>query len=91
MGIQGYVSLLLHDLRGQHHLHEKLKCIEEQIESGSTLTKQLLGFARVGSHEARPTNLNAFLAESKNVSPDKKGGAASFRLLSLSVDGKHLM
>ena len=44
-------------------MHEKLKCIEEQIEKESNLTKQLLGFARVGSHEARPTNLNAFLAE----------------------------
>ncbi len=63
MGIQGYVSLLLHDLKKNHHMYEKLKCIEAQIESGATLTKQLLGFARVGPHETRPTNLNAFLAE----------------------------
>ncbi len=63
MGIQGYISLLLHSLEKTHDMYDKLKCIETQIESGANLTKQLLGFARIGPHAAKPTNLNIFLAE----------------------------
>lgn len=58
MGIQGYASLMLLDLDSSHPHYERLKRIEEQISSGANLTKQLLGFARGGRYEVKPTDMN---------------------------------
>ena len=58
MGIQGYVSLMLMDLDSSHPHYERLKRIEEQIFSGANLTGQLLGFARGGRYEVKPTDMN---------------------------------
>ncbi|MBN1614656.1 MAG: PAS domain S-box protein, partial [Deltaproteobacteria bacterium] len=57
-GIQGYTSLMLFDMEANHPHYESLKCIEENVRSGSDLTKQLLGFARGDKFEVKPTNLN---------------------------------
>lgn len=58
MGIQGYASLMLVDLRpGQPH-YEKLRNIEDQVRKGAELTRQLLGFARGGRYEVKPLNFN---------------------------------
>jgi two-component system cell cycle sensor histidine kinase/response regulator CckA len=46
MGIQGYASLMLLDLDPSDPHYERLKRIEEQVQSGADLTRQLLGFAR---------------------------------------------
>ncbi len=61
MGIQGYASLTLLDLDPSHPHYERLKRIEQQIQSGADLTKQLLGFARGGRYEARPTDMNEII------------------------------
>jgi len=61
MGIQGYASLTLLDLDPSHPHHENLKRIEEQVQSGAELTRQLLGFARGGKYEIRPADLNKIL------------------------------
>ncbi len=61
MGIQGYASLLLLETSESHPHHEKLKAIESQVRSGSDLTRQLLGFARGGRYEVKPTDLNDLL------------------------------
>ena len=58
MGIQGCTSLILMDTESSDPNYEKLKKIEEQIMNGSSLTKQLLGFARGGYKEKKPLNLN---------------------------------
>ncbi|PKN04622.1 MAG: hypothetical protein CVU74_05955, partial [Deltaproteobacteria bacterium HGW-Deltaproteobacteria-9] len=58
MGIQGYASLTLLDIDASHPHYERLKRIEEQVQSGADLTKQLLGFARGGRYEVRPTDMN---------------------------------
>ncbi len=58
MGIQGYVSLMLMDLPPDHPHALKLKKIEEQVSSGAGLTGQILGFARGGRYEMKPTDLN---------------------------------
>ncbi len=57
MGIMGYTSVMLLTTDPTESNYEKLKSIEEQIKSGAELTKQLLGFARGGKYEVKPTNL----------------------------------
>ena len=46
LGIQGYASLMLYDTDPAHPYYEKLKIIEQQINSGANLARQLLGYAR---------------------------------------------
>ena len=58
MGIQGNASLSLMDIDPTHPTYENLKRIEEQVQSGAALTKQLLGFARGGKYEVKPTDMN---------------------------------
>jgi two-component system cell cycle sensor histidine kinase/response regulator CckA len=58
MGIQGYTSLMLLDMASSHPHHARLKGIEEQIKSGSELTRQILGFARAGNYEVKVTDIN---------------------------------
>lgn len=61
MGIQGYLSLIQMDLPSNHPCYSRLQGIEEQIGSGASLTRQLLGFAQAGKYEVKPTNLNTVL------------------------------
>jgi PAS domain S-box-containing protein len=67
MGIQGYASLMLLDLDPSHPHYERLKRIEEQVQSGADLTKQLLGFARGGRYEVKPTDMNDALEKSSSM------------------------
>lgn len=67
MGIQGYVSLMLSSLAAEHPHFQRLRNIEGLIKSGSELTGQLLGFARGGKYEAKPTDLNALIAKSADM------------------------
>jgi len=52
---------MLCNLESGHPHYEKLRSIEDQITSASELTRQLLGFARRGKYEVKPTNLNLIL------------------------------
>jgi two-component system, cell cycle sensor histidine kinase and response regulator CckA len=67
MGIQGYASLMMLDLDKQHPHYERLKQIEEQVQSASDLTRQLLGFARGGRYEMRPADLNEIIRKSSSM------------------------
>ena len=58
MGIQGNIDLMALDTEPTHDNYQRLKNIEQHVQSGSRLTRQLLGFAQVGKYNARPTNLN---------------------------------
>ena len=64
MGIQGNVSLMLLDTEGRQTNFERLKNIEQHVESGAELTKQLLGFARRGKYEVKVINLNELVRKS---------------------------
>ncbi len=64
MGIQGHISLLLYDLLPEHPHRGKLESIESYIKRGADLTKQLLGFARGGKYDVKPTNINDMLQNS---------------------------
>ncbi|MCX8023386.1 MAG: PAS domain S-box protein [Syntrophorhabdaceae bacterium] len=67
MTILGYASLMLVNKDPHDPDYEKLKTIEEQVISGAKLTKQLLGFARGGKYEVKPTNLNEILTRSADM------------------------
>lgn len=67
MGIEGYASLMLLELDSDHPFFAKLKKIEEQVQSGADLTKQLLGFARRGRYEIKTININDIVAGSVDM------------------------
>jgi PAS domain S-box-containing protein len=67
MGILGNTSLMLAKIDSAAPHHQKLKNIEKYIESGSELTKQLLGFARGGKYMVRSTQLRELVANSARM------------------------
>lgn len=67
MGIQGYVSLLLLEVKEDDPRFEKIKKIETQVQSAARLTRQLLGLARGGKYEIKPLDLNALIEKSLDI------------------------
>ena len=67
MGIQGYTSLILNDLDPGDDHYSKLKNIEKQVKSGAELSAQLLGFARGGKYDVKPTDINKLLKKSAEM------------------------
>ena len=63
MGIQGNISLSLLDVSTDAPLAKNLKKIEQYVQNGVDLTKQLLGFARGGKYEISLLNINQLLKE----------------------------
>lgn len=61
MAIQGNTSLALTKLERSHPAFEKLKNITTYVQDAASLTKQLLGFARGGKYEVKPTDLNELI------------------------------
>jgi len=66
MGIQGNVDLLAMEPELARH-HEQLVTIRDCVFSGTGLTKQLLGFARMGKYEAQVTNPNDLVNKSADI------------------------
>ncbi|RLB17116.1 MAG: hypothetical protein DRG63_04230 [Deltaproteobacteria bacterium] len=67
MGIQGNVSLMLLETDEEHPYYHRLKNIEEQIQSGSKLTSQLLGYARHGRYEVEALDVNEIVRETSET------------------------
>ena len=67
MGIQGNSSLMLMNLDPSHPNYERLKRIEDQVQSGADLTRQLLGFASEGRYEVKPADMNDILEKSSSM------------------------
>ena len=67
MAIQGRASIILVDKDSSHGDFEHLKGIEGHVESAVNLTRQLLGFARGGKYEARPTDLNELIQKQNQM------------------------
>jgi two-component system cell cycle sensor histidine kinase/response regulator CckA len=67
MTIQGNASLMLLDTNSGHRHYEKLKSIEQQVQNGSTLSRQLLGYAKEGSHTVRPVDLNELVRDTADT------------------------
>jgi len=58
MGVQGYASLMLLKTDREHPHYKNLNNIEQLVQNGADLTKQLLGFARDGKYDVKSTNMN---------------------------------
>jgi two-component system, cell cycle sensor histidine kinase and response regulator CckA len=67
MGIQGRVSLILADLDSNHPHYEHLKGIASYVKSASDLTAQLLGFAKGGKYQIKPTDMNRLIEQSAEM------------------------
>jgi CheY-like chemotaxis protein len=67
MVIQGHISLMLLKIDSQHAHFERLKSIEECIQSAAGLTGQLLGFARGGKYDVKPIDINAILRKTSKM------------------------
>ncbi len=67
MGIQGYISLMLLNMDTIHPEFEKLINIQALVQSGADLTGKLLGFARGGQYEVKPTDLNELISKTVNL------------------------
>jgi PAS domain S-box-containing protein len=64
MGIQGRTSLMLERGDATEAMCRQLREIEEYVKSASDLTRQLLGLARGGTYEMKPSNLNRIVRKS---------------------------
>ncbi len=67
MGIQGRTSLMAVDLSPVDPNLEHIRAIEEYIQSATNLTGQLLGAARGGKYDPRPTDLNDLVQKSLSM------------------------
>lgn len=67
MGIQGCASLSLLNLDPADPNFERLKQIEQQVQSGADLAGQLLGYARGGRYEVKPTDMNEIIARTSSM------------------------
>jgi len=67
MGIQGYASMALMHLDPSNPNYERLKRIEQQVQSGADLTSQLLGFARGGRYEVKTTDMNEIIEKTSSM------------------------
>ncbi|SHO50845.1 hybrid sensor histidine kinase/response regulator [Desulfopila aestuarii] len=64
MGIQGRTSLIAMHLPPSDPAQEHTRAIDEYIRSASSLTSQLLGTARGGKYDPKPTDLNKLVERS---------------------------
>jgi len=67
MSIQGRASLMLVHTDSDHPHFTHLAGIEDAVEKGADLSKQLLGFARGGKYEVRATDLNILAGSSSEM------------------------
>lgn len=67
MAIQGRISLMMVDEEPSSNNYRQLKLIEDHVESAANLTKQLLGFARGGKYEVKPTDLNELIGKENRM------------------------
>jgi len=78
LGIQGNISLSLLDLGADSPILSSLKKIEQYVQNGVELTRQLLGFARGGKYEVRLTDINRLLKE-QNLLFSRANRAVEFK------------
>jgi len=71
MGIQGNITLLSYDIDPEspdfQQARGRIRNIEQLVRSGADLAKQLLGFAKGGKYEVKPTDLNRLVREQTRI------------------------
>ncbi|MEE9910311.1 MAG: PAS domain S-box protein [Deltaproteobacteria bacterium] len=65
--IQGTVSLLLYSTRMSDEKYKHFVSIEKQVQRGSRLTRQLLGYARRGKYDVKTLLLNSIIRENADT------------------------
>ena len=63
MGIQANISLIRLETDNGQPFAQRLDRIERQIQTGASLTRQLLGYARKGKYRPMPLSLNPLVRE----------------------------
>jgi PAS domain S-box-containing protein len=91
MGVQGRTSLMMLDKDRSYSSLKHLQEIENCIQKAARLTKQLLGFARGGKYEIKPTDLNDLVENSVQLFGRTRKNITIFKkyeenLLSAAVD-----
>ena len=66
-GILGNISIMRMNFDDSHPFFDRLTHMEEYVQRGSDLTKQLLGFAQGGKYEIKPTHLGEFIRRSSEM------------------------
>ena len=66
-GIRGRISLMLADLDRDHPHGEHLREIDTYAHSAADLAQQLLGYARGGKYEVKPTDMNGLVRQSADM------------------------
>jgi PAS domain S-box-containing protein len=67
MGMQANLSLMRLESVQAAALQEKIRRIEEQIQNGASLTRQLLGYARKGKYALTVFDVNVLIRETLTV------------------------
>ena len=67
MGMQANLSLMRLEAGHSQSFDEKFKRIEDQIQNGASLTRQLLGYARKGKYAVTVFDLNKLVEDALNV------------------------
>jgi len=67
MGVQGYTTLMLLDISPSHPHYKRLKFIEQHVEKGANLTRQILDFAQTKQQELEKADLNVLIKRSLNM------------------------
>ena len=67
MGVQANLSLMRLESGHSPSFQEKIRRIEDQIQNGASLTRQLLGYARKGKYALTVFDLNDLVQETLNV------------------------
>jgi PAS domain S-box-containing protein len=67
MGMQANLSLMRLETANSSSLHEKIRRIEDQIQNGASLTRQMLGYARKGKYALTVFDLNNLVQETLHV------------------------
>ena len=66
-GIMGHTSLIIANADSSDLYYEHLRGIESFVNDAAHLTQQLMGFAKGGKYEAKPTDLNELIKQSSRM------------------------
>ncbi len=87
MAIQGYTTIMLLETDPSDKRYRMIQCIEKQVSAGSSLTAQLLGYAREGKYEIRSINLNQVVKESAETFAVTRREIRVHQILEPDLDG----
>jgi len=95
MGIQGYISMILHELKPDNPQRLKFETIQNYLQMGSDLTTQLLNFAQGEKNEIKATEINDLIDKSAGMFGRTKKEICIFKhlrenLWAVDVDGSQI-